>query len=177
MLGEVERGTWPASSMWHAAPSVTRRHQWFGAVCNAICLWWYQKQEFGKTRGLQNGELRRRKSQSDLCLIWTVSISTLPAQTILHICWSITSYKITLLISHGWHLVNGLCLLSVQHSLCFPNPCRYLRQTRTVLVKAVKVRTLILIDVVYTVDHVVIVNRVTRVNNRRIRIIKWQLVM
>ena len=74
-------------------------------------------------------------------------------------------------ISHGWHLVNVLCLLSVQHSLHFPSPCRYLRKRWTLVVKAVKVRTLILTDVVYSVDHAVIANHVTRVKKRYIRMV------
>jgi len=170
MLGEVKRSTWPASRMWYATPSNTRYHQWFGAVCNAICLRWYQKQDLGRHDGC---EIDSSKEKHSPTCAWLGQSPSAPCPYKLSCIFAeaLQATKSPVPISHGWHLVNGLCLLSIQHSLYFPNPCRYLTKRWTVVVKAGKVRTLILTDVVYTVDHVVIANRIMRANKRCIRIV------
>ena len=151
------------SSHWHKRSSV---------ICSSLsfdrCMV-IPKARLWQMWELRNGELRRRKELFDLCLTRTVTSSTLFVQTISHISLSITSSKIT----PRWSAMDGILYmvyvcLSVQYSLHFPYPCRYLRQRWTVVVKEVKARTVTLtvvvwptpntLSVVYTVDHVVIVN-------------------
>jgi len=167
---EVKSSTWHARSMWYAVPSDTRRHQWFGAVCNVICLWWYQKQDFGWCEGCKMDSSEEEK-HNPTCA-WLGQSPSAPCLCKLSCIFAeaLQATKSPLPISHGWHLVNGLCLPICSSQLPLPQSMQ-LPQLWTVLVKAVKVRTLILTNVVYTVDHVVIANRVTRVNKRCIRIV------
>jgi len=62
--GKVKIGTWPASSMSYAAPSDTRDHQWFGAVCHSICLWWHQKQDFDRCESCEVESSEEGKNSS-----------------------------------------------------------------------------------------------------------------
>jgi len=87
-------------------------------------------------------------------LTQTVSVSTWIVQTILHICLSITSSKVTphRLAMDGILLMAYVCL-SVQHSPHFPRPCRYLHshgQRCSVMTGAIA-RTVIVTAVVHTV--------------------------
>jgi len=175
-LGEIERGTWPASSMQYAASSDTRHHQWFAAVCNAICLWWYQKQDFGRCEGCKMESSEKEKHNQNCA--WLDSLHQHLAHAN-YLAYLLKHYKLQnhpSLISHKWHLVNGLCLpvrstqpplpQSMQLPQAEMNSSGESSESEDTDSAAV-----------YTVDHVVIVNRVMRVNKRCIRIVKWQLIM